>query len=352
MTQFDFRQLLRRYQTGRATDEEIRRVEAWYESMGAGVEQPINSLESETIRQRMWAHVQTKTESGTIAPTTIVRPLPVYRQSWFRMAASVVLLLGLFGYGLWQWSTERPTQVKLLSVRMNNTTHPMQIRLDDGSQVTLEPGSFLRFPDHFSATKREVFLTGEAFFSVTRQPERPFLVVTDRIVTRVLGTSFRVKAFGGKANVSVTVRTGKVSVFDRPTSNVSGKELDNAVVLTPNQRAVFYPADARLVKTLAENPVLLTPDNQRPDFNFVDTPLPIVFDRLEKAYGVDFVYDADALARCTLTAQLTNESLYEKLTLISEVTHARHEVIDGQVVIDSRGCTPATKSIAPKSLTD
>jgi ferric-dicitrate binding protein FerR (iron transport regulator) len=348
MTQFDFRQLLRRYQTGRATDEEIRRIEAWYESMGATAEQPLNSLESETVRQRMWTHIQAKTVLESVAPTTNVRPLPVYHQSWFRIAASVVLVLGLFGYGLWQWSTERPAQVELLSVRMNNTTQPMQIRLNDGSQVTLEPGSFLRFPDRFSATKREVFLTGEAFFSVTRQPERPFLVVTDRVVTRVLGTSFRVKAFGGKANVSVTVRTGKVSVFNRPTSTASGKELDNAVVLTPNQRAVFYPADARLVKTLAENPVLLTPANQRPDFDFVDTPLPVVFERLEKAYGVDFVYDADALATCTLTARLTSESLYEKLTLISEVTHARHEIIDGQVVIDSRGCRPASQPIDSK----
>ncbi|MCK8495444.1 FecR family protein [Spirosoma sp. RP8] len=342
MTPFDFRQLLRRYRSGQATAEETRRVEAWYESMGTKSKQPVDSVEDKAVQQRMWAYIQTETDSQTV-----VRSLPVYRQSWFRVAASVLLLLGLFGYGLWQWSDGRKEPVELLSVQMNNTQKPMRIRLDDGSSVTLEPGSFLRYPSHFSATKREVFLTGEAFFSVTRQPQRPFLVITDRVVTRVLGTSFRVKAFGGKANVSVTVRTGKVSVFSRPTTSTSAKELDNAVVLVPNQRAVFYPADARLVKTLAENPVLLTPDNQQPDFNFVDTPLPVVFDRLEKAYGVDFVYDADALARCTLTARLSNESLYEKLALISEVTHARHEVIDGQVVIDSRGCTPAHKPTTP-----
>lgn len=342
MTPFDFRQLLRRYQSGQATAEETRRVEAWYDSMGTESKQPIEAMEDEAVQQRMWAYIQAEADSQTI-----VRSLPVYRQSWFRVAASVLLLLGLFGYGFWQWSDGRKEPVELLSVQMNNTKQPMHIRLDDGSDVTLEPGSFLRYPSHFSATKREVFLTGEAFFNVTRQPQRPFLVVTDRIVTRVLGTSFRVKAFGGKANVSVTVRTGKVSVFSLPTASTSAKELDNAVVLVPNQRAVFYPADARLVKTLAENPVLLTPENQQPNFNFVDTPLPEVFDRLEKAYGVDFVYDADVLARCTLTARLGKESLYEKLDLISEVTHVRHEVIDGQVVIDSRGCTPAYKFATP-----
>ncbi len=346
MTPFEFRQLLHRYRSGQATAGESQRIDDWYESIGTDANQAPDQADSEAVRQRMWAQIQAETESQPI-----VRVMPVYRQSWFRqtgsVAAAVLLLLGLFGYGLWQWSGDRPGRVELLSVRMNNTGQPMQIRLDDGSQVTLEPGSFLRFPDHFTKTKREVFLTGEAFFSVTRQPQRPFLVVTDRVVTRVLGTSFRVKAFGGKANVSVTVRTGKVSVFSRPAPNASGKELTNAVVLVPNQRAVFYPADARLVKTLAENPVLLTTDREQPDFDFTNTPLPIVFERLEKAYGLDFVYDADALAHCTLTAQLGNESLYEKLTLISEVTHVRHEIIDGQVVIDSRGCSPALKSATP-----
>jgi ferric-dicitrate binding protein FerR (iron transport regulator) len=341
MTPFEFRQLLLRYRSGQTTAEEIQRIDGWYESMGSDANQSLDQSDSEAIRQRMWAQIQAKTESKPM-----VRVLPVYRH-WFRqtgsVAASILLLLGLFGYGLWQWSGDRPERVDLLSIRMNNTRQPMQIRLDDGSLVTLEPGSFLRFPDHFAQTKREVFLTGEAFFSVTRQPQRPFLVVTDRVVTRVLGTSFRVKAFGGKANVSVTVRTGKVSVFSRPASNTVGKELANAVVLVPNQRAVFYPADARLVKTLAENPVLLTADQKQLDFDFTNTPLPAVFEQLEKAYGLDFVYDADILAHCTLTARLGNESLYEKLTLISEVTHVRHEIIDGQVVIDSRGCSPTLK---------
>ncbi|MGN7886405.1 FecR family protein [Dyadobacter endophyticus] len=335
MTPSDFRQLLRRYQSRQASADEIRRVEAWYESMG-GAQNSIADEDDEAAGQRMWAYIQGETE-----PKSIVKPMPVFRHSWFRVAASVVLLLGLFGYGFWQWSAGRNERVELLSVQMNNTRQAMRIRLDDGSTVTLEPGSFLRYPSHFSGNKREVFLTGEAFFDITRQPQRPFLVVTDRIVTRVLGTSFRVKAFGGKSNVSVTVRTGKVSVFSRAKANASPKELDNAVVLVPNQRAVFYPAEARLVKTLAENPVLLTPENGQPDFNFVDTPLPEVFARLSKAYGVDFVYDDDVLGGCTLTARLGTESLYEKLALISEVTHARHEVIDGQVVIDSRGCKPA-----------
>ena len=342
MNPFEFRQLLRRYRLGKTVANETQRLETWYDTLGASEEQPIGATENQQVRQRMWQQI-----NAEISGKTLVVPIPFYRQNWFRVAATVLLLMGLFGYGLWTWPTERTGRVVLMSVRMNNTKLPMLVRLNDGSQVTLQPGSFLRFPEQFSGVKREVFLTGSAFFNVSRQPERPFLVVTDRVVTKVLGTSFWVNAFGGKANVSVTVRTGKVSVFSRPASVSPSQELSNAVVLVPNQRAVFYTSDARLVKTLAENPLLLTPENQRPSFDFVDTPLPEVFQRLEKAYGVDFVFDAEAIARCTLTAKLGAESLYEKLALISEVTRAHYEIIDGQVVIDSQDCLPTPKKPTP-----
>ena len=342
MTPSEFRQLLQKYRRGQASPADARRVEAWYDTLGTDAEQPTNADEQDALRARMWQQIDARTR-----PTATVRPLPLVRQSWFRAAAAAVLLMGLFGYGLWQWSAGRPDRVELMTVRMNNTRTPIRLTLSDGSRVTLEPGSFLRYPRRFARTKREVQLTGEAFFDVTRHPDQPFLVVTERVITKVLGTSFRVKAYGGTANTSVVVRTGKVSVFSRSTPATSAAELSNAVVLVPNQRAVFYAANARLVKTLAEDPVLLTPASQSPRFEFADTPLPVVFQQLEQAYGVDFVYDEAALTNCTLTARLTNESLYEKLALISEVTHAQYDIIDGQVVIDSRGCRSSARPGAP-----
>lgn len=341
MNPSNFRQLLQRYRLGQVTDAEKQRLDTWYDTLGTDTDALPDAAQAEVIRLRMWQQIDAQTR--TLA---IVRPMPVYRH-WFQMAAAVFVLVGLFGYELWQWSARRPNRVELMSVQMNHTPRPLHIFLSDSSEVILEPGSFLRFPKQFAGAKREVFLTGEAFFQVTRHPERPFLVVTDRIITKVLGTSFRVSAYGGKANVSVTVRTGKVSVFSLANQSAPDKELTNAVVLIPNQRAVFYASNARLVKTLAEDPVLLTPASKHPDFDFASTPLPVVFQRLEAAYGVDFVFDEVALAKCTLTARLNNESLYEKLALISEVTHAHYEILDGQVVIDSRECLPDRNSTTP-----
>ena len=336
MTLAEFRQLLHRYRAGTTQPDETQQLDAWYDSLGADGEDVTDAGEEERVRLRMWWHIDAETR-------TVVRPLPVYRQNWFRVAAAVLLVLGFLGYQFWSRSAGADER---MSTHLNRTQQSMRLTLADGSRVTLEPGSLLQYPRQFSADKREVFLTGDAVFDVIRQPERPFLVVTEHLVTKVLGTSFRVQAPGGMANASVTVRTGKVSVFSRPGGGKSAQELASAVVLVPNQRAVYYPDNARLVKTLAEKPILLTSPGQQSSFVFTDTPLPDVFRRLELAYGVDFVFDAQTLAACTLTAQLNAESLYESLTLIGEVTRIRYEIIDGQVIIDSKGClaTPGTSN--------
>ncbi len=98
---------------------------------------------------------------------------------------------------------------------VENTSGSVQkVALADGSVVSLEPGSTLRYPEHFG-TQREVYLTGEAFFNVFRDEKHPFLVYAEDVVTRVLGTSFRVKAYGQGKEVRVAVTSGKVSVFKK-----------------------------------------------------------------------------------------------------------------------------------------
>jgi hypothetical protein len=73
-------------------------------------------------------------------------------------------------------------------------------------------------------------------------------------------------------------------------------------------------------------------------FEFDDTPVSEVFAVLEKSYSVDIVYDEELMHNCPLTASLTNESLFEKLNIICKAVEARYSLIDGQIVIDSKGC--------------
>jgi ferric-dicitrate binding protein FerR (iron transport regulator) len=202
----------------------------------------------------------------------------------------------------------------------------------------LEKNSRLTYAANFSSGKREVYLEGNAFFNITRNPEQPFIVYTQTIVTKVLGTSFYVKAMSSDVTARVVVKTGKVSVFKREnfTSSDAGSATLKGMLITPNQQVVYDISNEQMNKSLVEKPALST---QAPlSFDFDDTPAAEVFKTLQAAYGVPVMVDEEVLATCTISASLGNEPFYEKLRIICKIINATYYVIDGTVVINTKGC--------------
>jgi transmembrane sensor len=271
-----------------------------------------------------------------------------WKNKVFRMAASVVLLLGLgiFSYSLIFNKPILPNTIaankdfEKVVENTNKTNQIITLYLEDGSKIQLYPKSRIRYPNPFDSKKREVFLNGKAFFEVVKNSEKPFWVHTQKISTQVLGTSFMVSYFDGEQKAKVQVKTGKVSVYTQKDLTESVKQ-DNlllaGVVLTPNQQALFDTEENRLVKTIVEMPIQIV-ETQKSNFRFDDTPLTEVFASLEKAYGISFNYDEKKIQNCYLTANLEMESLYEKLNLICRITHSTYEIVDAQVIIYSKGC--------------
>ena len=270
--------------------------------------------------------------------TIYAKVIPLYNRSWFRIAAALVLISGLAFLAVKFNSFNLFDSDKQVVVIENTSSEKKTFILNDGSKVTVEQGGRLLIAEDFGKTKRTVYLTGEAFFDITKNPEKPFLVITDNLVTRVLGTSFWIKADKNNAEISVSVRTGKVTVFQKTKSSEDEMPVER-MILTPNQEAVFVRSESKLVKTLVEEPVLLNPASKKyAQFEFEETAITEVFSELEKAYGVRIIYDTELLENCNLTATLGNEPLFEKLDLICETIKANYEIADGQVIINAKGC--------------
>ncbi|QHV93908.1 FecR family protein [Spirosoma endbachense] len=275
--------------------------------------------------------------------------VPLWRRAAFRVAASVLVLLGL-GFVAFRYISQQadpvsaslaelsPTLASASIEMVNTTSHPQTIRLQDSSTVLLYPRAKLRYSKRIDPDRREVYLSGKAFFSITKNPKKPFWVYTDQISTQVLGTSFLVNSTASDAKVEV--RTGRVSVYMRTDvrrDRLAGKNESAGMVLTPNQQVAFSSIDKRLVKSVVEQPVTLneSPSN---DYIFDEAPISQVFELLERNYGLTFIYDAPSLKECYLTANLANESLFDKLNLICKITRSSYELVDGQIVIHSQGC--------------
>jgi ferric-dicitrate binding protein FerR (iron transport regulator) len=269
------------------------------------------------------------------------------RFAWknWAVAASILLILGL---GFW-WQfyvpiSENSVYSKLtsnssnsLNEIINTSSKELDVILPDGSKALLKPKSRLSYNKTFDGNLREVYLAGEAFFEVTKNPQKPFMVYANGLTTKVLGTSFSVKAFETDKEVIVKVTTGKVSVYAQNTSRNQDPEI-NGFVLTPNQKIIFGKEDERFTRTLVEKPVVLISNQELQQFSFNDAPIEQIFLALEKAYGVKIIFDKDVVSNCHLTTSLSNENLFEKLDIICAGIEANYKVVDAQVIITSNGC--------------
>ena len=153
-----------------------------------------------------------------------------------RAAAAIIILIG----------------TALIMNMLNNkntirgTSHePMAYELPDGSQVLLKKGAKLTYSDNFNVDQREVSISGEAFFRVTRGSEFPFIVQTNGAKIKVTGTSFRVSAPVSKEDIEVVVSSGKVLFYNNETYSENSFKVD----LGPGDKGIYYPSLNQLNKS-------------------------------------------------------------------------------------------------------
>lgn len=271
---------------------------------------------------------------------------------WWRSAAALVLLACGLSAGMYLYNrnsvTPSTSYTDLLDTEtdpmlesINNADTPQLVSLPDGSSVLLQPDSRLSFPASFKTSERKVYLSGEAFFEISKNPEQPFLVYANEVVTRVTGTSFRVKAYTGQRDIEVVVRTGKVSVSS-PASAADPHQED--VLLLPNQ-GVRFSRESQAFEKIDD----LTQDRQisqklgnieRLSFEFSDVPVAQIFRTIEQAYLVEVRFPEEALKDCYLTTSLGDEPLAEKLRIIcsSLGPKARYVIEGNRVSVSAEGC--------------
>ncbi|CAL1518899.1 FecR family protein [Chitinophaga sp. MM2321] len=235
--------------------------------------------------------------------------------------------------------------------KVNNTSVPMEIVLADNSVVKLAPHSTLSFPEHFTGDKREVYLTGEAFFTIAKKNDQPFLVYYNNVVTRVLGTSFNIKTNSITKDVEVSVRTGKVQVIENTYSSNHNKEQEElkSVILVPNQKAMYDIKRREFATSLADSiyPLLNVPNTLNvvqggqslPAFFFQKaTSLKEIFLQLETVYGIAIIVDNDNIYDCVFTGDISKQEMLEKLHIVCLTIGATYEVNGTTILVTGKGC--------------
>jgi transmembrane sensor len=347
ITQVEFDALLQRYLDGRSRPGEQALVQRWSEQLGQEENLLLHPSLHDEVRTAMWRRIVELTQGdevlALVESQVIRQPLAFWREPALRWAAAATLVLGGVGAGWWL-PRHHSTQVVATAlpapkwVKRTNAKLPQEtIQLADGSLVTLYAGSTLTYETGRTSGRREAYLTGQAFFKVAKNPARPFLVYTDKLVTTVLGTSFLVTAYTNQKS-RVAVREGRVSVQAREGAELGATPMHPAatgVLLLPNQQVTYATGKKRLAKALVEKPMPLTSQL----LSFKNEPVIEVLAALENVYGVNIVYDPLRLRNCTITISFGDESLFEQLDALCKALDGRYRMANNaQIIFEINGC--------------
>ncbi|MBS7566681.1 FecR domain-containing protein [Mucilaginibacter sp. Bleaf8] len=236
---------------------------------------------------------------------------PLY--TWLKIAATLLLLAG----GSWWFWMQRPAaQIELATTRFEVKADT----LSDGSVVTLNQETTLRYPEQFKGKRREVVLSkGEAFFDVAHIANEPFIMHAGKIQVQVLGTSFNVKNNNGK--IEIIVESGMVAV-SRGTQTV---------MLKPREKLSIESSGGALVKSNTNNQ--LYKYYRTHEFVADDTPLWQLVNVLNEAYASHIVITNPKLNNMPLNTTFKNESLDDILDIISRTFEIKVVKANGVTIL-------------------
>jgi transmembrane sensor len=246
--------------------------------------------------------------------------------AWLMAAATVVTVSMV---GVWLYKSHVNEEVILAQAELLEHVYTGRdfIRLPDGSTALLNEGSELSYA--WGEKGREVQLKGEAYFDIKHDPLRPFSVRTGRIVTRVLGTAFNVKAYPVDKEVRVTVSRGKVAV--------DGEEGKTYGVITPNQEIAVNTETNNVARTDKNATTTLEWTNAILILDDVDMAeaARIIGER----YNANIVFADEAVKTCGVSAKFLNdEKITDVLDMISAAVNITYTIENNKVTISGKGC--------------
>lgn len=322
--------LLARFLAGECDDKEKRLVQDWESKSLTNKEKMkefekiweaskrSDSLDSSFDTNLEWVVLQNRIENDTLN----FNSKHVNRSSWLslynpllpaltRVAALFLItaLVGMFFFDRFYVPPSETNEPVLNEISMEKG-HRGGVTLSDGTKVYINSDSKIIIPNVFKSDVREVYLEGEAYFDVAKNPNKPFLIKTNGAVIEVLGTSFAVRNYPNDGIIQTVVEEGTVSF------RTDKKKDNNSVILTAGNIGRLNLSNNQ-IKTEHVEDIGFYLSWKDGYLKFKDESMKEVAKQLERKYDIEVVFDSKEIAEMNLTAELRSRSLARVLETIS-----------------------------------
>lgn len=341
----DVRDLVRRYLDNEVTREEREQVLKMLasgeidEAMGEELfNQQMQYLDSPDL-QEVVLNEKEKRRAQKVKHDMLETILdPTYKRStgwtsWWMVAAAAMIFAAIWFVEWPRTRNDAPTAVEDAAVPEQVYRGRKYVRLDDNSTIILNAGSELRHSGHFGeGGTREVSLVGEAYFDIAHDAKKPFIIHSNGVAIKVLGTAFNVKAYPDQKEVKVTVTRGLVEVSD-------GDKKVYGQVRPDQELAVNVISGESEAKEVKAGEVKAWTDKF---LIFDDANMEEAAGILHKRFQVNVVFDNDLLKKCRIQAtflndQITLTEVLDAITLsLSGIHYTKQE--DGTILLTGTAC--------------
>ena len=301
--------LITRYLSGEVSSEETYELEGWLKTDAENLQlfndmrkvwalQQALHVENTIDLDNEWESLTTRT--GLYNKSTGKKLSIQTRRSFLRIAA--VFLLLIVPSAIYYLFFLPPGNDMLMA-----ENRVVESILPDGTQVALNAGSSLSYPEKFNGKERKVSLEGEAFFDVTHDEKKAFVISAEDLQIRVLGTSFYVNTQTEENSMEVVLLSGSIQL------NLGNKQM----ILEPGDKAVVLKHNGEIVKHENTDPNLLAWKTRV--MSFTDAPLSEIIDVLKNVYHKDIVVLNPEINNCRITATFEGQSL-EAIIMVLQST--------------------------------
>lgn len=315
------KELLGKYLSNTLSAEERAQLDEWYASFDTASDMPV-----------AFSDQQEESDTYSTILKNIHHDLKPARKPGRRILLSVAVAAAMIGLVATSvvFYLMKPAAQSSLAMEVNVVEVPegrmKLVELTDGSKVWLNAATKFSYPKQFSATTREVTLIeGEAFFDVAHETDRPFIVHSKGLSTRVLGTSFNIDAYSFSKCVKISVATGKVGV---------SKDKEIIGFLTPNEELQYKLLVNKSVKTTANGDIASSWRTGKIVLDYVD------FESLKAILFNNYNYLLKAgkgtqnLSRLHFSATLKKtDHIDDVMKLLSAINKTRYSIADSTITM-------------------
>jgi len=256
-------------------------------------------------------------------------------KQWYRIAA--IFIFGLCTFFAYQFFKANDGADKNTTIAWKKTYTPGRqtstIVLADGSKVTLNAESEIKYPTSFNGQTREVYLSGEAFFDITKDHQHPFIVHTKNISIKVLGTAFDVKSYNDEHSTETTLLRGKVEITlnKRPAKHILLSPAEKFTLIHAAQNSEEHlNGDIYSIKPMTyykdDKNAILETSWMNNKLLFKNETFSLLSLRLSRWYGITFVFESAQLKDAKFTGEFGKESLPEALKALQSITPFTYKI--------------------------